>query len=413
MEKAILVGLDLGTDSDFFASLAELKNLAEACDVEVVGQVTQKADAPTANFYIGQGKVAEIKQEINVLDANLLIFDDELSPSHIRNLEQALEIKIIDRTVLILDIFAKRAKTKEAILQVELAQAEYYLPRVAGMYKSLSRQKSGTGSKGPGEQQLELDKRIIRNRVHKLKTELNELVAVRRTQRHKRSTSNVPTVAIVGYTNSGKSTLMNALMSHAEKKSDKYVFEKDMLFATLETQTREIKRDNNHDFLVTDTVGFISKLPHQLIEAFKSTLEETTEASLILHVIDASNPRHYEQAKITETVLEELGAKNIPIIHVINKMDLCPEIPANGFSNPVYVSALKDENLDRLLDMIDKTLFGNRHLVKLFLPFDKGGIYSELQENAFIKSTEYTPDGISVLVELSEALYKKYQEYIA
>ncbi len=412
MEKAILVGLDLGNDEDFLTSMEELKGLAEACDVEVIGVVTQKADSPTPNFYIGKGKVEGLKQDIVTLDANLIIFDDELSPSHIRNLEKELEIKIIDRTILILDIFARRAKTKEAMLQVELAQSMYFLPRVIGMYKSLSRQKSGTGSKGPGEQQLELDRRILRDRITKLKRELKEVVETRRTQRKKRIQNNLKTVAIAGYTNSGKSTLMNAILSCSAKKNDKYVFEKDMLFATLETQTREVCMANNHDFLVTDTVGFISKLPHHLIDAFKSTLEEINESDLILHVIDSANVHFPKQISVAETVLKEIGVGDIPIIHVFNKIDLLNDIPVDGYTNPVYVSALTHYNINLLLEKIDRVLYKNMHIVKMLLPFNKGQIYNYLQENASIKSTEYTNEGILLLVELTDSMYQKYSEYI-
>lgn len=407
-----MVGLDLGLDENFKYSMEELKGLAEACDVEVLGVVTQKADAPTPDFYIGQGKVESLKQDIQTLDANLLVFDDELSPSHIRNLEKELEIKIIDRTILILDIFAKRAKTKEAMLQVELAQAMYFLPRVVGMYKSLSRQKSGTGSKGPGEQQLELDRRILRDRITKLKHDLKDVVETRRTQRKKRVESQVKTVAIAGYTNSGKSTLMNAILAQSANRSEKYMFEKDMLFATLETQTREIRRENNHDFLITDTVGFISKLPHHLIEAFKSTLEEIVEADLILHVIDSANIHYPLQIEVAERVLKEIGVADVPIIHVFNKIDLLTDIPYDGYPNPVYVSAKNGDGVKLLMDRIDSFLYKDLHLVRMLLPFDKGSIYNYLQENANIKTTEYTNEGISVLVELPDSLYHKYSDYI-
>lgn len=412
MEKAILVGLDLGNSHDFQSSMEELRRLAEACDVDVVGTCTQKADSPTPNYYIGKGKVEQLKEDITVLDANLVIFDDELSPSHIRNLEKALEVKIVDRTILILDIFASRAKTKEAMLQVELAQSMYFLPRVVGMYKSLSRQKSGTGSKGPGEQQLELDRRILRDRIAKVKRELKEVVETRRTQRRKRKQSEVKTVALAGYTNSGKSTLMNSILSESLKKTEKYVFEKDMLFATLETQTREIRRENHHDFLLTDTVGFISKLPHHLVEAFKSTLEEIKEANLLLHVVDVSNPDYPQQLDVVETVLTELGVENIPIIHVFNKIDLLDQPPHNGYPNAVYISALNQDNMDELMVTIDRFLYADMHLVKLLIPFDKGQILNILQENANVRETEYTSEGIRVLAEITDVQYRKYTDYI-
>jgi GTP-binding protein HflX len=412
MEKAILVGLDTHSSDDFSESMAELAKLAEACDIDVVQVTTQKAEQPTANFYIGQGKVEGLKRDILTLDANLVIFNDELSPSHIRNLEKALETKIIDRTVLILDIFARRAKTKEAMLQVELAQSLYLLPRVIGMYRSLSRQKSGTGSKGPGEQQLEIDRRLLRDRISRLKTELRDVVEIRRTQRRKRQQSAIKTVAIAGYTNSGKSTLMNALLQHSSKKADKYMFEKNMLFATLETQTREITLENNHHFLLTDTVGFISKLPHHLIEAFKSTLEEIKESSLILHVIDAANPHYLQQIEVAEAVLKEIGVENIPIIHVFNKIDQCNHLPIEEYPHTVHVSALNDLNIDLLLDVTDRLLYPNRHVVRMLIPFSQGQLYNYLQKNTHIQETVFSNDGVSLLVELDDLLMAKYAMYI-
>lgn len=412
MEKAILVGLDLNADIHFKESMEELKNLAEACDVEIVGSCIQKADAPTADFYIGSGKVEELKQDIVTLDANLVIFDDELSPSHIRNLEKKLEVKIIDRTILILDIFAQRARTKEAMLQVELAQSLYLLPRVVGMYRSLSRQKSGTGSKGPGEQQLELDRRILRDRITKIKRDLKEVVSIRRTQRRKRLQTSSKTVAIVGYTNAGKSTLMNAILTASLVREEKYVFEKDMLFATLETQTREVRLPHHRDFLLTDTVGFISKLPHHLIEAFKSTLEEIVEARLILHVIDAHNPLYGNQISVVETVLEEIGVHDIPIVHVFNKIDITDNLPLDGFSHPVYISALKGLNIDQLLETIDRLLYGDTHRVRMLIPYDKGQILNHIVESASILEMNHLDEGTQILVVLDDVLYRKYFDYV-
>lgn len=412
MEKAILVGLDTGKDVNFIESMIELQNLATACNVEVLFQLTQKADAPTANYYIGSGKVSELKEMITTLDADLVVFDDELSPSHIRNLEKELDCKVIDRTILILDIFARRAKTKEAMLQVELAQAEYMLPRVVGLYKSLSRQKSGTGSKGPGEQQLELDRRILRDRITKLKHDLKDIVEIRRTQREKRKKSEIKTVALMGYTNSGKSSLMNALLLTSTTNQEKYVFEKNMLFATLETQTRNITRENNHSFLITDTVGFISKLPHNLVEAFKSTLEEITESSLILHVIDTSNPYYLDQIQVVENVIKEIGVEEIPLIYVFNKMDLLNEIPIIEYSPYVFVSATEKQNINLLLEKIEQELFKEDHRVEMLLPYDKGQIYNHLKEHANVTETIYLDEGIKIMVVLSNSQYKKYKEYI-
>lgn len=412
MEKAILIGLQQSTDTLFSNSMMELHNLAEACGVEVLHQITQKREIPTKNYYIGEGKVSEVKEAINTLDANLVIFNDELSPSHIRNLESNLETKVIDRTVLILDIFAKRAKTKEAMLQVELAQARYFLPRIIGMHKYLSRQKSGTGSKGPGEQQLELDRRYLRGRITKLKNNLNDIVKVRRTQREKRKKNNMFTVALTGYTNSGKSTLMNSLIDATSTLKDEHVYEKDMVFATLETKTKNIKLKNNHTFLLTDTVGFIDKLPHHLVEAFKSTLEEVTEASLILHVIDSSNPYYENQIRIVNEVLDSIGAKNVPTIYVFNKMDLANESPVTTLEPSISISATKKTNITDLLELIDEHLYKTITNVTMLIPYKKSEIYSLLKEKSNILNTEYKDDGIYIEVELDEYHYNKYLEYI-
>ena len=412
MEKAILVGLDLNNDSNFNDSMHELSKLAEACEVEVLHTITQKREKPTANYYIGVGKVDEVREAINTLDADLVIFNDELSPSHIRNLEKALDTKVIDRTVLILDIFAKRAKTREAMLQVELAQAKYYLPRIVGMYKYLSRQKSGTGSKGPGEQQLELDRRLLRARITQLKKELDQVVQVRRTQREKRKKNDSFTVALTGYTNSGKSTLMNAIIQTSSTQTDHYAFQKDMLFATLETKTRNIHIDNNRNFLLTDTVGFIDKLPHHLVEAFKSTLEEISEASLILHVIDISNRNYEIQTQTVESVLKDIGVKDIPIIHVYNKTDLLRDIPIANREQSIYISAKNNYHIDRLLSLIDDELYQSIREVKMLIPFSDTEVYSELKTNANILSTEYVNEGTKIEVEVNNKYYNKYKKYI-
>ncbi|MDY0317638.1 MAG: GTPase HflX [Candidatus Izemoplasmatales bacterium] len=411
MEKAILVGLDYRNDGYFEETMEELENLAIACDVEVQDKLIQKREAPTPNFFIGEGKISDLKKLINLYDADLVIFNDELSPSHIRNLEEKLDIKVIDRTVLILDIFAKRAKTKEAMLQVELAQSQYMLPRVVGMYKSLSRQKSGTGSKGPGEQQLELDRRILRDKITKLKRELKDLVKVRRTQRQKRNDSIVKTVALAGYTNSGKSTLMNAIIKHSQQPEKDEMFSKDMLFATLETKTRKIELENNNNFLLTDTVGFIRMLPHDLIEAFKSTLEEITEASLILHVIDVSNPNFPHQIEAVETVLKDLGVHDIPIIHVYNKIDLLTDIPVTTTQDSIFVSAKNDENIPRLLEEINRILYKIIE-VSLIVPYDNGNVFSDLKENSKIMEAMYFEDGIHIKAIVNEYHYQKYKKFI-
>lgn len=275
MQRAILVGVDLNSDKNFEYSVEELRNLAEACNVEVVGLLTQKLERVNSACYIGTGKVEEVALLVAQNDANLVIFNDELSPSQIRNLEAGLQCKVIDRTILILDIFARRAKTREAQLQVEVAQLRYMMPRLIGLNASLSRQAGGIGSKGPGEKKLELDRRRIEEQVHRLNKELDSLVLARQNQRKLRKRNATPVVALVGYTNAGKSTTMNALLKISNSQLDKVVFEKNMLFATLETSTRQIQLPDNKQFLLTDTVGFVSKLPHQLVKAFRSTLEDS------------------------------------------------------------------------------------------------------------------------------------------
>jgi len=412
LEDAILVGLDTGKDYNLEDSLLELSNLAVACEVNVLLTITQKRDTPSPEFYVGSGKVQEILEAINTLDANLVIFNDELSPSHIRNLEKALDIKVIDRTVLILDIFAKRAKTKEAMLQVELAQAKYFLPRIVGAYKYLSRQKSGTGSKGPGEQQLELDRRLLRNKISKLKNDLKALVKIRRTQREQRQKNDVFTVALTGYTNAGKSTLMNSIIDITSVHQDKYVFEKNMLFATLETKSKKIILDNRREFLLTDTVGFIDKLPHNLIEAFKSTLEEITEASLILHVIDISNKDYEKHIQIVDNVLKDLGVHSIPIIYVYNKIDLKEEQHIDIKDDSIFISAINNTNVNGLIKMIDNEMRKLYQKVRLFIPFAESEAFSNLQKTSNIIESEYLDNGIDVTAELDVYHFNKFKKYI-
>ena len=391
--------------------MEELKNLAEACSVQVVGVLTQKLERVNPACYIGTGKVDEVALLVEQNDANLVIFNDELSPSQIRNLEHGLQCKVIDRTILILDIFASRAKTREAQLQVEVAQLKYMMPRLIGLNASLSRQAGGIGSKGPGEKKLELDRRRIEEQVHKLNKELDSLVLARQNQRKLRKRNSTPVVALVGYTNAGKSTTMNALLTVSNAQSEKSVFEKNMLFATLETSTRHIQLPDNKQFLLTDTVGFVSKLPHQLVKAFRSTLEEVTEADLLLHVVDLSHPEFQTQIEITNKVLDELGVKETPMVYVYNKADLVEDEFTPSTKEAVRISAKNLTNIDTLIDCIKSHIFQHYVKASFLIPYDRGNLVSYLNEHANVFDTEYLENGTLITVECSEHDAHRLAEY--
>lgn len=411
IQRAILVGVDLNNDKNFDYSVEELKNLAEACSVEVADVLTQKLERVNSAHYIGSGKVDEVAHLVARHEANLVIFNDELSPSQIRNLEHELQCKVIDRTILILDIFASRAKTREAQLQVEVAQLKYMMPRLIGLNASLSRQAGGIGSKGPGEKKLELDRRRIEEQIHKLNKELDALVLARQNQRKLRKKNAIPVVALVGYTNAGKSTTMNALLKVSNAEMDKKVFEKNMLFATLETSTRQIQLPDNKQFLLTDTVGFVSKLPHQLVKAFRSTLEEVTEADLLLHVVDLSHPDFQAQIDITNKVLDELGVKETPMIYVYNKSDLVDNEFTPSTQEAVRISAKNLSHIDTLINSIKSHLF--HHYVKetFLIPYDRGNIISYLNDHATVLETEYLDNGTLITVECSDQDAERFHPY--
>lgn len=412
MYKAILVGADLNNDDMIEYYMEELRNLAIASDLDVVYSMTQSLNRITPNYYIGSGKVDEIKRFVTNLEADLVVFNNELSGSQIRNLEQVLDCRVIDRTLLILDIFAKRAKTKEAMLQVEIAQLEYMLPRLVGLRDSLNRQQGGIGSRGPGEKKLELDRRRIIRERSKLQSELDEIVKSRQIQRRTRNRTNIKKVAIVGYTNAGKSTLLNTLVEITSDNKDKQVFAHNMLFATLETATRHIVLDNNKDFIVTDTVGFVSNLPHNLVESFKSTLEEITEADYLIHVVDTSNSFYEQQIDVTNQTLEEIGVHDIPTLYIYNKYDLIDHaIEPTHFPN-IIVSLLDNNGVSRVLDFIEKEMFKDYETVTLLIPFDEGELVHHLNENNHILSQDYTNEGTVLTLELSQVQKAKYVDYI-
>lgn len=389
-DYAVLVGLRspvLGADSADEESLAELGALVETAGGEPVGTILQSREKPDPHSFIGEGKVEEVKRMVENSDATMVIFDNDLSPSQIRVLTELCGVQVLDRSGLILDIFAQRAKTKEGCLQVELAQYQYLLPRLVGMWTHLERQagtsgKGPIGSKGPGETQLETDRRHIHRKIDKLREDLEEVRRVRGTQRERRRKNEVPVVAIVGYTNAGKSTLLNAITGAGIPANDR-------LFDTLDTTTRLLTVSDTLDVVISDTVGFIRKLPHQLVEAFKATLEELEYADLLLHVIDVSNPEWREQARIVDELIRELGAEGIPCIRVYNKCDVAFTAQQEREKDAVYISARTGEGIPALLEAVDKRLDKGTKRVVIHLPYDKAGLLDGLYREAKVEGVEY------------------------
>ncbi len=356
-EKAILVAVKTGSvqEAEFKASLQELKGLAEAAGAEVLATLTQARDRPHTGTYIGKGKLQELEHLIAELEPELLIFDSELSPNQLRKLEDRLQIKIVDHTLLILDIFSQRARSREGLLQVELASLEYRLPRLVGVGKEMSRLGAGIGTRGAGEQKLEMDRRHIRGRIREIRRQMEKLEKTRELHKKQRRRAGFPVISLVGYTNAGKSSLFNALceVAHSSKKSQ--VETNSRLFQTLDTTTRKIKLDSSDEVLISDTVGFIQNLPHHLVAAFRSTLEEAVEADLLLHVIDVSDPAYMDKIQVVEEVLEGLGADKDRIMPVFNKVDLLEEISPGQFP-PHYVSARTGQGIEELLEQIKTRL---------------------------------------------------------
>lgn len=416
VESAVLVGVHEQNDEHFEYSMEELKNLAEAIDVEVVGEVTQNLERRNPSHYVGKGKIGEIRRFYEASNANLIIFNDELSPSQIRNLEQELECKVIDRTMLILDIFARRARSKESRMQVDLAQLQYMLPRLVGLRASLSRQGGGTGggfqNKGAGETKLELDRRIIEDQIAKLRRDLESVQHQRETQRKRRKRSGIPVVSLVGYTNAGKSTLMNAILEKIEADTDKQVFEKDMLFATLDTSVRHVKLPDNKEFLLTDTVGFVGKLPHHLVKAFRSTLVEARDADLLLQVVDVSHPEHPFMMDVTHETLKDIGVENVPTLHVFNKADQANVPYPVVRDNNVWLSAKEGQGLEALVDLIKAHIFDKYRTCKILVPYDRGDVVSYLNDNANVLKTAYEEEGTVMTVEMLEKDRERFDEFI-
>ena len=454
--------------------MQELKGLAEACDLEVVSMVVQNAAEITHRTYMGSGKVGELKDEIAFCDADVVIFNESLSPLQVRNLEKELDTEVLDKTGIILQIFSRRARTREATLQVETARLKYILPRLAGMHAELSRQGGGSGrlsNKGAGEQKLELDRRRIEHRISQMEKELRVVDRERETQRSRRLKSGMAKIALVGYTNAGKSTLMNALLERfgGEGAQEKKVLEKDMLFATLDTSVRKIEAPGHMPFLLSDTVGFISDLPHSLVKAFRSTLEEVCQADLLLEVIDFSDPECQDQVEVTGRTLQEIGAGTIPILHVYNKCDLAEEeaaLSANekiitpspvrwGRHRPsdtekadayadgnsadaenektarrrmpasipfvqdttdpaaIYLSAKKGVGIEELLTLIDRSLGQGRSEFTLLIPYDRGALVQDLRTRGMLTGeAEYLPEGIRITALCSADYARRFSRYL-
>ena len=388
---AILAGIQLREDISY--SMEELAGLAEADGVAVAGQMIQSLERPNTATLIGNGKVEELAELCRNMEADMVIFNDELSGVQLRNLEEALEVRVIDRTILILDIFADRAVSREGKLQVELAQLQYRMPRLTGFGRSLSRLGGGIGTRGPGEKKLETDRRHIAGRIDDIKAELARIGKTRQVQRSGREKSQIPVVALMGYTNSGKSAIMNRLLQLSERE-DKTVSSQNMLFATLDTQHRKITLEQGSEFILIDTVGFVSRLPHSLVEAFKSTLEEVRYADLLIHVVDSSYENRDFYMEVTNKVIEQIGAGDKGQIVAYNKMDIAKSVPLDVSGHEaVYLSAKTGENINVLVEKIREKIFGGRVEMTLLIPYQRGDITSYLCENAQIFSMEYEEEG--------------------
>lgn len=409
--RAILVGLQLNEDITY--SMQELWGLAEAAGVTVLGELIQNKERADNATLIGKGKVEELAELCANMGADTVIFNDELSGMQLRNLEDRLNVRVIDRTILILDIFASRAISREGKLQVELAQLQYRLPRLLGFGNALSRLGGGIGTRGPGEKKLETDRRHIQRRMDDIRAELAEVKEHRSTQRQKRQKSGLPVVALVGYTNSGKSAIMNRMMAMTDKE-EKVVFEKNMLFATLDTSQRLVKMDTNQEFILIDTVGFVSKLPHTLVRAFKATLEEVVYADYLLHVVDSSYEAADFHIQVTDSVLKELGAEGKEKLLVYNKIDLLEDRSHlfEGGKNSIAVSAKTGEGFDVLLEKIQEALFGDLQVVKLVIPYDRGDLSNYLCQKIKPQRMEYQAEGTCFEILLDSADRNRFAEYM-
>lgn len=410
IEKAVLVGLSAGIfsreENATEQTLDELEALLETAGGQCVAKVLQNRPAPDPHSFIGEGKVEEVRELLESTGANLVIFDNDLSPSQQRALEKMTGVAVMDRSGLILDIFAQRAKTREGRLQVELAQYKYLLPRLTGMWTHLERQEGSIGTRGPGETQLETDRRLIRKRIQKLEDELREVRKIRGVQRERRIKNSIPVVAIVGYTNAGKSTLLNHLTGAGIPANNR-------LFDTLDTTTRQLAVSDTLDVLLSDTVGFIAKLPHHLVEAFKATLEELEYADLLLHVIDASDPERSDHIAVVDKLIAQLAKPGIPVIECYNKADLVSDDDIPRGNNRLAISARTGLHMDQLLALIEKKLDQGLHRGVFLLPYAMGGMVDVLHSQARVLNLEYTAEGIRVEAVCDGALFGKLKNYLA
>ncbi|MBH9985925.1 GTPase HflX [Lactobacillus sp. M0390] len=411
--KAYLAGVNLN-DSNFDYYMTELANLAQAANMEVIGQSRQNLEHVVAGTYFGLGKINEIKDMAHGLKAEVLVLNDELSPVQIRNLEKMTKLRVIDRTELILEIFSSRARTKQAKLQVQLAQLEYELPRLHPSENNLDQQRGGGfANRGAGESKLELNRRTIGKQITIIKKELNAISGQEEIKAKCRNQTHIPKVALVGYTNAGKSTTMNGLLEEFSKENDeKQVFVKDMLFATLDTSVRRIELSNNFSFILSDTVGFISKLPHNLIESFKATLQEVKDADLLINIVDSSDPNMIQMIRTTQNVLSEIGVKDVPMITAYNKADKTdrnyPQIEGSG----ILYSATDSESIKLLAQLITKRVFASYQKVNLVIPLADGKALANLHEYAQIILEEYKTDGVHVTARLAPEKQAQFHQYI-
>lgn len=416
MTPVIICGADLN-QPDFDYTMQELANLAEACDMEVKDTVIQKLERPVSASYVGRGKAEEIKTQGKIHDARILIVNDELTPMQIRNLGDLTDMKIIDRTALILEIFASRARSKEAKLQVQIAQLRISLPRLHtdNDKVKLDQQTGGGGgsfnSRGGGETKLEKDRRVIGKRISILKKELKDIEEKQSVTRKQRDASGLRSVALVGYTNAGKSTTMNGLLRACGKDDDKQVFEKDMLFATLDTSVRRLHFKDNKDFLISDTVGFVSHLPHQLVQAFKSTLSEAAKADLLVQVIDVSDPNYRDMIKTTEETLKEIGVENIPMIYAFNKADLTEAPYPEILGNQITYSAKDPASIEKIVELIKENIFKDDRIVTFKIPFSEGRYLDELNVRGTVLETTYEEDGTVVSANVSPELHSRLSRF--